>query len=78
MAVADKVGFDRRGNKLYKRSPDGEEIVEPKQHIERIRIGGRFVERTLTRNERSKTTICRSLLRSTANFSWSMTDERSR
>ena len=45
MAVADKVGFDRRGNKLYKRTPDGEEIVEPKQHTERIRIGGRFVER---------------------------------
>ncbi|KPQ23500.1 MAG: type I restriction enzyme M protein [Halomonas sp. HL-48] len=39
MAVADKVGFDRRGNKLFKRTPDGEEIVEPKQHIERIRIG---------------------------------------
>jgi type I restriction enzyme M protein len=52
MAVADKVGFDRRGNKLYKRTPDGEEIVEPKQHLERIRIGGRFVERTLTRNEK--------------------------
>ena len=52
MAVADKVGFDRRGNKLYKRTPDGEEIVEPKQHIERIRIGGRIVERTLTRSEK--------------------------
>lgn len=52
MAVADKVGFDRRGNKLYKRTPDGEEIVEPKQHTERIRIGGRFVERTLTRSEK--------------------------
>lgn len=52
MAVADKVGFDRRGNKLYKRTPDGEEIVEPKQHSERIRIGGRMVERTLTRNEK--------------------------
>jgi type I restriction enzyme M protein len=52
MAVADKVGFDRRGNKLYKRTPDGEEIVEPKQHVERIRIGGRFVERTLTRSEK--------------------------
>jgi type I restriction enzyme M protein len=52
MAVADKVGFDRRGNKLYKRTPDGEEIVEPKQHIECIRIGGRFVERTLTRSEK--------------------------
>ena len=52
MAVADKVGFDRRGNKLCKRTPDGEEIVEPKQHIERIRIGGRFVERTLTCSEK--------------------------
>lgn len=52
MAVADRVGFDRRGNKLYKRTPDGEEIVAPKQHVERIRIGGRIVERTLTRNEK--------------------------
>ena len=52
MAVADKVGFDRRGNKLYKRTPEGEEIIEPKQHNERIRIGGRFVERTLTRSEK--------------------------
>jgi type I restriction enzyme M protein len=52
MAVADKVGFDRRGNKLFKRTPDGEEIVEPRQHIERIRIGGRMVERNLTRSEK--------------------------
>jgi type I restriction enzyme M protein len=52
MAVADKVGMDRRGNKLYKRTPNGEEIVAPKQHTERIRIGGRFVERTLTRSEK--------------------------
>ena len=43
--------------------PDGEEIVEPKQHIERIRIGGRFVERTLTRSEKIETTICRSSLK---------------
>lgn len=52
MAVADKVGFDRRGNKLFKRTPDGEEIVEPREHTERIRIGGRMVERTLTRSEK--------------------------
>ncbi|WP_295881532.1 N-6 DNA methylase [uncultured Thiohalocapsa sp.] len=52
MAVADKVGFDRRGNTLYERTPDGEEIIEPRQHTERIRIGGRIVERTLTRSER--------------------------
>lgn len=52
MAVADKVGFDRRGNKLYKRTPDGEEIVESRESSERIRIGGRIVERTLTRSEK--------------------------
>ena len=52
MAVADKVGFDRRGNRLYKRTPDGEEIVEPKEYIERIRISGRYVERSLTRTEK--------------------------
>ncbi|MBF4366449.1 N-6 DNA methylase, partial [Vibrio anguillarum] len=27
MAVAEKVGFDRRGNTLYERHPDGEEKV---------------------------------------------------
>lgn len=52
MAVADRVGLDRRGNKLYKRTPDGEEIVEPRRRVERIRIGGKFVERTLTRSEK--------------------------
>lgn len=54
MAVADKVGVDRRGNKLFKRTPDGEEIVESKQYTERIRIGGRFLERTLTRREKTE------------------------
>ncbi len=52
MAVADKVGFDRRGNKLFKRTSDGEEIIEPRRYTERIRIGGRFVERILTRSEK--------------------------
>lgn len=52
MAVADKVGFDRRGNKLYKRTPDGEEIVEQKTHVEKFRIKGEWVTRTLTRPEK--------------------------
>lgn len=52
MAVADKVGFDRRGNKLYKRTPDGEEIVEPRQHEEKFRIKGEWVKRVLTRKEK--------------------------
>jgi type I restriction enzyme M protein len=31
MAVADRVGFDRRGNTLFKRGPDGEEILVDKK-----------------------------------------------
>ena len=49
MAVAEKVGFDRRGNTLYKRSPEGEEIT---REIETITVGGRKVVRTLRRRER--------------------------
>lgn len=52
MAVADKVGFDRRGNKLFKRTPDGQEIVEPRTYEEKIRIKGENVKRTLTRREK--------------------------
>jgi type I restriction enzyme M protein len=52
MAVADKVGFDRRGNKLYKRTPDGEEIIQAKEYTEKFRIKSEWVERTLTRNEK--------------------------
>ncbi|MDR0924930.1 MAG: N-6 DNA methylase [Hungatella sp.] len=48
MAVADKVGVDRRGNKLFKRTPDGEEIVETVQYTETIR--GK--QRTLSRKEK--------------------------
>lgn len=52
MAVAEKVGFDRRGNTLYKRSPDGEEIVEDVEEVERIRTNGHFVERRLRRKKK--------------------------
>ena len=52
MAVAEKVGFDRRGNTLYKRSPEGEEITRDVEQIETITVGGRKVERTLRRKER--------------------------
>jgi type I restriction enzyme M protein len=40
MAVAEKVGYDRRGNTLYKRSPDGELLLETVNDPERIKIGG--------------------------------------
>ncbi|UXU87845.1 methylation-associated defense system DNA methyltransferase MAD2 [Burkholderia sp. S-53] len=52
MAVADKVGFDRRGNTLYKRSPDGEEILVDVSHEEKVRIAGGLHVRTLHRKER--------------------------
>lgn len=52
MAVAEKVGFDRRGNTLYERSPDGEEILKEVEEVERIRVNGHFVERRLRRNKK--------------------------
>jgi type I restriction enzyme M protein len=52
MAVAEKVGYDRRGNTLYKRSPDGEEILEEQEEIERIRVNGSVVSRRLRRKQK--------------------------
>jgi type I restriction enzyme M protein len=52
MAVAEKVGIDRRGNKLYKRTPDGEEILIEVESVEKIRIGEKVIERNLRRRER--------------------------
>ena len=53
MAVAERVGFDRRGNTLYKRGPDGEELVEEVEHRERIRVGGQSIVRVLRRKEKT-------------------------
>jgi type I restriction enzyme M protein len=53
MAVAEKVGFDRRGNTLYKRGPDGEELIEEVEHRERVRVGGKSVVRVLRRREKT-------------------------
>lgn len=52
MAVAEKVGFDRRGNTLFKRHPDGEEILEERAYEEKVRIGGHLEMRILHRKER--------------------------
>ena len=52
MAVAENVGFDRRGNTLYKHSPDGEDILEDVEEVERIRLNGHFVERRLRRKKK--------------------------
>ena len=52
MAVAEKVGFDRRGVPLYERTPDGEEILKDDVETERIRVGGKVVIRTLHRKKK--------------------------
>jgi len=52
MAVAEKVGVDRRGNTLYKRGPDGEEILAEEVADERVRIKGEWVTRTLHRRKK--------------------------
>ncbi|MFJ9431108.1 restriction endonuclease subunit M [Streptomyces sp. NPDC101490] len=50
MAVAEKVGFDRRGNPLYKRQPTGEIIMETTEEIEWVNVGGEREPRKLTRS----------------------------
>jgi type I restriction enzyme M protein len=52
MAVAEKVGFDRRGNKVYKRTADGEDIIELHTELERLQIGGRVIERSVSRRQK--------------------------
>lgn len=52
MAVAERVGVDRRGNVLYRRSPEGEDIMEDVVEQEKVRIGGQFVTRTLQRKRK--------------------------
>jgi type I restriction enzyme M protein len=52
MAKAEKVGYDRRGNILYKRSPDGEDIVQVKEIVENIRVGGKPEVRRLFRRDK--------------------------
>ena len=50
MAVAGKVGYDRRGNKLFKRTPAGEEIISLVERKERLRIGEKIVEHVRVSN----------------------------
>lgn len=49
MAVAEKVGIDRRGNTVYKRRPDGEVILEYAQDTERIRVSGQDLTHQVNR-----------------------------
>jgi type I restriction enzyme M protein len=53
MAVAEKVGFDRRGNPVYKRRPDGEVITEPTEEVENVRRNGVETIRRIVRRRKA-------------------------
>ncbi|GAA2406326.1 N-6 DNA methylase [Actinomadura vinacea] len=52
MAVAEKVGFDRRGNTLFKRYPNGDIVTEATVERERIRINGDYEIKEFKRTKR--------------------------
>lgn len=52
MAVVDRAGVDARGNLLFQRAPDGEELVFDEEVIERVREGGIVTIRRITRRNR--------------------------
>jgi len=52
MAVVDRAGVDARGNLLFQRAPDGEELLFDDEVIERIRFGGEVQVRRVTRRRR--------------------------
>lgn len=52
MAIAEAVGYDRKGNTLYRRTPEGEEVVRELVAEERVRLNGEWITRTLRRQER--------------------------
>jgi type I restriction enzyme M protein len=52
MAVVEKAGVDPRGNTLYQIRPDGEEIVEEREVIERVRSGEEIEVREVRRLEK--------------------------
>ena len=53
MAVVDRAGVDARGNLLFQRAPDGEDLIFDEEVIERVReSGGVEIRRTMRRNRR--------------------------
>ena len=52
MAVVDRAGVDARGNRLFERAPDGEELIFDDDIVERIRTGGRVESRPARRRRR--------------------------
>ena len=51
MAAVQRAGVDARGNRLFKRAPDGEELIFDEEVVERIRVGGHVESRTVHRRQ---------------------------
>lgn len=52
MAVAESCGYDRRGNPVFVRSPNGEEVIREVKKSEKIRIGDEEIVQELHRKEK--------------------------
>ncbi len=52
MAVVERAGVDARGNLLFQKAPDGEELVFDEDVNERVREGGEVEIRKVTRRNR--------------------------
>jgi len=52
MAVVNRAGVDARGNQLFERAPDGEELVFNDDVVERVRVGGQVESRFVARRQR--------------------------
>jgi type I restriction enzyme M protein len=52
MALIDRAGMDRKGNPLFQRAPDGEELIFNNEVIERVREGGKVQVKHVVRRTR--------------------------
>ena len=52
MAAVDRAGVDARGNLLFERAPDGEELIFDDEIVERVRVGGHVRSQTVRRRQR--------------------------
>jgi len=52
MAALNRAGVSARGNQLFQRAPDGEELVFDDEVIERVRVGAHVESRIVVRRQR--------------------------
>jgi type I restriction enzyme M protein len=76
MAVIHRAGVDARGKQLFKRAPDGEELIFEDEVIERVRAGGEVESRTVRRRQRHVDDELPPVAKSYRNFSATGRDGR--